>query len=66
MVVSNRGFAFHGGELHESDHGGYSRDEVRESFFVSGLGEAAPSRFTSVDGPALNRDVTPTVLTMRV
>lgn len=62
LVLASRGYAFHSDTPLESDHGGLSYEEVRNSFFVSALN---PERFKvhrEIPQVILNRDMMPTIL----
>lgn len=56
------GYAFRSDSPMESDHGGLSREEVRNSFFMSSLDEAQFKNHVELKTPVLSRDIMPTVL----
>jgi hypothetical protein len=56
------GFNFNSSDHQESDHGAFSAEEARNSFFVRGLGSRDGLRRGRVGVTALSRDVLPTVL----
>jgi hypothetical protein len=63
LVISNPGYAFHSDIPEESDHGGLSREEVRNTFFVGSLN---PNRYLVHreirNPPILTRDFMATIL----
>jgi arylsulfatase A-like enzyme len=62
VLYPHRGYAFQSGKQHESDHGGLYPEEVKHSFFISGIGERKMNKRVVVPKAVLSRDFTPTVL----
>jgi hypothetical protein len=61
-LLSNPGFGFHSHAPMESDHGGLSYEEVRNSFFISSLNPALFREHKEVHHPVLTRDYAATFL----
>jgi hypothetical protein len=62
ILSANWGFNFNSGHETQSDHGGLLKEEVRNTFIMSRLGERAFPGYFMVKGPVLLKDVAPTVL----
>jgi arylsulfatase A-like enzyme len=62
IVASYPGYAFHPDTPEESDHGGLSKEEVRNSFFISSLNPKEFSSPQNLSIPIFTRDFMPTIL----
>lgn len=62
ILVANPGFGFHSETPMESDHGGLSREETRNSFYVSSLVPTEFSKHHELNLPVFNHDIMPTIL----
>jgi hypothetical protein len=59
-LISAYGFSFNPFQMHQGDHGGLTRDQVRTSMFISD--DQMPDKLIHINTPIFNRDVTPTIL----
>jgi len=62
ILIANPGFGFHDGAPMQSDHGGLSYEEVRNSFFISSMNKALFQKHEEIREPVLTRDYAATLL----
>jgi hypothetical protein len=62
ILYAQRGFSFHSGHSHQSDHGGVHAIETRVSLYISGLGQETWTQAVQSSTPLLTRDLVPTLL----